>query len=266
MIIETFEHKGHTVEIHVDMDGYSSNPRQNCNIGTFVGFKNRHYTIGDEEIDPNEITNDCACDGGEVTFPIMGVEVTRECSLCEGYGYRSISTFDDMVEYMRANYDVVGDVFPVSMIDHSGVSYSIGFPTDRWDGSNAGVIFATRKQIDETGCPLEMIPEGLKQEIAEYSAWANGEVYGFVIKDRNGDEVEDGSCWGLVGLDYAIEYAKEDVPDEQPPKLHTARLTDKTLDTLIAVLEMAADQGFPEPEVLSLIQEIRAKEDDDDDE
>lgn len=60
----------------------------------------------------------------------------------------------------------------------------------------------------------------------EYRAWASGEVYGYIIeeavdwrrvdgKDDNGmttwQEVDDdGSCWGLIGYQYAEEEARRE--------------------------------------------------------
>jgi hypothetical protein len=67
----------------------------------------------------------------------------------------------------------------------------------------------------------------IRQEIAEYLAWAVGEVYGYVIEQavewvrRDGaessmttwEQVEDGSCWGLIGYDYAMTEAREQFRD-----------------------------------------------------
>ena len=65
----------------------------------------------------------------------------------------------------------------------------------------------------------------------EYTAWANGECYGFIIKaydvirDDDGEPMDDindyrrkkalydDSCWGHIGWDYALEATKEALPD-----------------------------------------------------
>ena len=46
-----------------------------------------------------------------------------------------------------------------------------------------------------------------------YSAWAWGDVYGVSeIVDEQGNELEDGSCWGFYGTDHEktglLEHAK----------------------------------------------------------
>lgn len=77
---------------------------------------------------------------------------------------------------------------------------------------------------DDTYYTVELLTECLTAEVDEYSKWASGEVFGFIITDRNGDTVD--SCWGFIGLDYAIQAAKDAVPDEpQPEKLYSVRLT-----------------------------------------
>lgn len=260
--VEKFEHNGFTVEIHYDDS--PSNPREDMEpLGIFVGFTHRRYSIGDKQINPRDLSWECGCDNGEVEFPFLGEIVTRECSTCEGSGYLSIQTWDDMILYIREHYDVVGPVLPVSMIDHGNVHYSIGFNTDRWDGSNAGVIFATRTQLDKTHgeghTPSdEDLTKWLTGEVDEYSKWANGEVYGYVIKDRNGDDVD--SCWGYIGSEVAIEAAKEACPEPEdvPPVLHTLRFSDKTLDVIDKALGIlhAMEAGWENKAKVSEAHEI----------
>ena len=45
-----------------------------------------------------------------------------------------------------------------------------------------------------------------KGEIETYLAWANGEVYGYIVKDENGKTLD--SCWGFYGRDEAEKQAK----------------------------------------------------------
>ena len=44
-------------------------------------------------------------------------------------------------------------------------------------------------------------------EIEEFQAWANGEVYGYIIKDLDGKTLD--SCWGFYGRKYCQEAAEE---------------------------------------------------------
>ena len=265
-IAEKFEHNGFTVELHYDES--PSSPRDNDGNGTFLGFPHRSYTIGDEQVDPSRWEFDCTvCDAdGEITSTnVDGKQVTAECKACEGYGRTSVRSFDDAVRYVRENYDAVGPVLNVVMYDHGNVSYSVGRHYDEWDGGNAGLTFYTAKQIKDMGHETQPSDEDLTKwltgEIDEYSKWASGEVYGYVIKDRNGDDVD--SCWGFIGHEYAVEEAKAAVPEaeEMPPPLRTLRLSDRTIAALIAGLEDTTHGATDEPaEVLRVTEAERALE------
>jgi hypothetical protein len=77
------------------------------------------------------------------------------------------------------------------------------------------------KAAESTWEPQKVI----ESEIREYRSWAEGEVYGYIIersvtwvpKDEpegevemsTWEEVDEGSCWGFIGYDYAKEAALE---------------------------------------------------------
>ena len=44
------------------------------------------------------------------------------------------------------------------------------------------------------------------EEVEVYDQYITGEVYGYVIKDEEGNELEP--CWGFFGMDHATEEAK----------------------------------------------------------
>lgn len=101
------------------------------------------------------------------------------------------------------------------------------------------VSFDTPEWREHTGLTDEYLadtPEVKPEELAkgtldEYIAWANGEVYGYIVEkkfitqtkyidpvteelvnvedDIEWVEVEDGSCWGFYGREWAEESAKE---------------------------------------------------------
>lgn len=89
------------------------------------------------------------------------------------------------------------------------------------EGARSIWYLMPEKAAESTWEPEKVI----NSEIEEYRAWAEGEVYGYIIErsvtwvpkeDPNGEvemetweEVEEGSCWGFVGYDYAKEAALE---------------------------------------------------------
>lgn len=105
-------------------------------------------------------------------------------------------------------------ILPVYMYEHSGVALSTGGFSCPWDSGQVGFIFATRKAVLEafvakriTKEIRERVESCLKAEVKTYSAYANGDVYGFRVLE--GDEETD-SCWGFYGheeIPYMLEAA-----------------------------------------------------------
>lgn len=95
--------------------------------------------------------------------------------------------------------------FPVYMYDHSGTSYSIRPFSCPWDSGRAGTLFLRRSDF---GRPFRKAAESI---LAEYTAWANGQVYGFIVEDEEGEHLD--SCWGFIepnGADgYVLEAGRE---------------------------------------------------------
>jgi hypothetical protein len=89
------------------------------------------------------------------------------------------------------------------------------------------LAFDTAHWREHVGAPVESL-DGYSY-LAEVRAWAEGDVYGYIV-ERNvaftktwesGDaeegsewlQVQDGSCWGFYGRDYAEEAAKQALTD-----------------------------------------------------
>ena len=88
--------------------------------------------------------------------------------------------------------------FPVYMYDHSGTAYSIRPFSCPWDSGRAGTLFLRRSDF---GRPLRKAAESI---LATYTAWANGQVYGFIVEDGNGEHLD--SCWGFIEPNGAEGY------------------------------------------------------------
>jgi hypothetical protein len=105
-------------------------------------------------------------------------------------------------------------ILPVYMYDHSGLALSTSSFDCPWDSGQVGFIFATREAVLEayrvkriTQKIRERVESCLKAEVATYSAYANGEVYGFRVM-KEGEEID--SCWGYYGseeIPYMLEQA-----------------------------------------------------------
>ena len=196
-----------------DYDPEPHNPRENTDLNMlWLGFEHRNYKIGDEEFDP-----DCPhCEGAGCVVDSEGDD--EDCPNCGGAG--EATTLAQAVEFTRHRYDAVA-VWPVGMIDHSGVSFYLGggahwCDPGGWDSGTCGLLVLTRDRLREWGYPVpdgeptaDQLAEYTKWadgEIKEYDAWSNGDVWGVIDWhfDADGDLTDDYTCWGYIGYDYAL--------------------------------------------------------------
>lgn len=165
--LDTSEYKGYTIEIYHDED--ASNPREHDNLGTIATWHKRHK-MGD--VQPSE----------------------------------------DPPEYL-ASLAKGEIVLPVYMYEHSGIALSTGAFSDPWDSGQLGYIHVSRERMYKdwqttriTKKLRETVLGVLRSEIEEYGKYVNGECYGYVLKDVDGETVD--SCWGYIGYEYVQQEAK----------------------------------------------------------
>lgn len=175
-VLETIDYRGYRIEIVPD--DYPEGPREWDNIWSLYCFHQR-YIIGDK------------------------------------HDYRE-SYFHDWDEFENAikeDFDVIA-IHPLSLYDHGGTTLFRGVHRG-WDNSRVGFAFVTRDKLEwfDKERPfeevLELMENNLDTELETYNQWANGEVYGYQVKDEYGEFVD--SCYGHYGMDYCIECAKETV-------------------------------------------------------
>jgi len=107
-------------------------------------------------------------------------------------------------------------IHPLYLMDHSGLSISIqpfGCP---WDSGQIGFIFLPKEYIEqELKNNLKRAEQVISSEIESYNQYLSGEVYGYIIRDKNcsecgsaGEELD--SCWGYFDRDSVLDnYRKE---------------------------------------------------------
>lgn len=103
-------------------------------------------------------------------------------------------------------------IFGVEAYIHGGVSLALkssvkalNFPDRRWDVSFRGFIFI--KRVKGWSWKREKAYTIAESVIKEWDQYLRGDVYGYVIT-KEGERIEDGSCWGYYGADYCLEEAK----------------------------------------------------------
>jgi len=130
-------------------------------------------------------------------------------------------TPDTLVELVKRD-DVIA--IPLFLLDHSGLWMRTGrFECDAqgWDTSKVGFIYVTHNEVRKELKVKRITPkvqakvlEYLENEVKTFSNYLEGNVWGYVVEDSEGEHVD--SCWGFYG-DYdhkeygALKAAKDHV-------------------------------------------------------
>lgn len=265
-VVDTRTKNGWTATIYYDQG--CENPRDDDSHFLFLGLKHRRYEIGDETIDHDM---DCpACDGAGVIeredveydgetdtytdgagMPVAGPNVP--CVLCLGNGEAtSLDMLEAFIQYIHKPLYMRR----VGMGDHSRVWYYLGggaaaCDPGGWDSGTAGFMLYLPKHKEAWGGDptTDELNAQMTAELVEYTDWCNGNCYGYIITDINGDEVD--SCWGLIGyygeeetmrtLNYYADTTK------QPEKLYDVRLTEPEIDLLLWGAALVTDTRAAPP-------------------
>ena len=149
---------GYRVEVVKDEDPCS--PREWDNAGTVALVDRSRYDFGDERLSHDEI-----------------YAITNDPSVI---------------------------ALPIYMYDHSGITINTTGFSCPWDSGQVGIIYISRKDaIKEWGktiCTATVVQKArscLKAEIETLDQFITGCVYGFIVKDPEGEETD--SCWGFYG-------------------------------------------------------------------
>jgi hypothetical protein len=110
--------------------------------------------------------------------------------------------------------DYIG--MPVFAYVHSGVALQAAYTNPfhcQWDSGRSGWAYMTKAEVRSffgarriNKALKELALARIRSCVEEYSAYLNGEVYGFIIRDTNTGESVD-SCWGYYGMDYVKQEA-----------------------------------------------------------
>lgn len=177
--IDTQEYKGYTIKVYPDDNPI--NPRENDNLGTMVCF-HRRYNLGDKH----------NLDSGDFN------------------GWQEIYNYirDELQGYI---------ILPLYLYDHSGISMSTNrsYPyNDQWDAGQVGFIYISKADICREYSVKRISPQlkdrvtdYLISEIKAYDNYIQGNVYGYVIEDQEGNNFD--SCWGYDDYDYMIKECRD---------------------------------------------------------
>jgi len=101
---------------------------------------------------------------------------------------------------------------PIYKFEHGGVAYRNEPFNDPWDSGLVGMVAIPKSTAKQEWAkdPRQGALNYLESLTEQFSAWANGDCYGYVAEDVDGEDID--SCWGYVGdMDYVISEAKSAV-------------------------------------------------------
>lgn len=112
-------------------------------------------------------------------------------------------------EYASKN-DRILAILPLNAYIHSGITISTGNFSCKFDSGQVGFVFITESKAKAMGYDLTNPPNWenvIQDDVLVYDNYLTGQVYGYVIENNIGDQLE--SCWGFIGdVDYCILEAK----------------------------------------------------------
>ena len=182
--------------LEVFHDEWAENPRNNdVSLGYFITCEKNHQSP-DENEDMEFIIRD------------TGEGADNQEQHMERIKERFMDDLNEKVVYIT----------PVYKYEHGGVVYRRGNASG-FDYSNCGFYIVTNKTIKEYGLRTNKADKFnpiIDSELDDYTAWANGEVYGFILRDAKGEVIDE--CGGyndLEGLqmDLPKEWHKENILD-----------------------------------------------------
>jgi len=200
------------VRLSLSPDCLDDGPRREWdNLGHMVCWHNR-YTLGDEGLpaSPEDWFYDMAC--------ALPGDCRKAERLCEQ---------GRLQEYVLGHPDLLYlDLF---LFDHSGLAMSTSSRTFRacdplgWDWGQVGYIYVTKDELRaEFGVQrlskarLKQAEEILRQEVAVYNMWLQGDVWAYTIESRSTGEILDscGGCYGIDALRFQVPEEYHDLLEE----------------------------------------------------
>lgn len=206
------EYKGCNIKIY--HDDCANSPREDDNFGTIVAW-HRNYSLSDDKKFSMSLEGWARSIIADEHIEALEKYEEEQTTKLE-YTYEA--TQDELLEYAEKSNLIV----PVYMYDHSGIALSTSSFGCRWDSGQVGWIYVSHEKIiKEYGTlDLEKANALLISEVKVYGQYVNGEVYGYVTEDAEGEEID--SCWGFIGYsndEYMIQQAKDSIDNHEKEKL-----------------------------------------------
>lgn len=207
----TRKNYAHGIVGRIVQDDDPVNPRTDSEPLCRMTCWHRRYELGDEHkcADTRDLFEGLLRQDGVVEYCpkcegsgyVVNAEGDHEdCPACEGEG--SMNNADLFAAVQESYY-----VRPLYLYDHGGITISMSAFSCPWDSGQVGWItlrklnaYAEWPQCDWASVD-DWVNYVMKAEVEEYAQYLTGDVWGAVVEDENGDELD--ACWGLFGLRHA---------------------------------------------------------------
>lgn len=214
--VNTIDYKGYKINVYQDLDPID--PRNDDNLGVMVCSHGR-YNLGDEQFDNNRIDLYSSFDEAFADY------INKKYNIINTDYYDSLNDKQIEIVWVWIEQNLV--YAPLYMYEHSiirikiGSFYGVGLPQGhaRFDSGQIGFIYVDREAIKKeyrvkkiTKKVKEKVRQILEGEVKTYDNYISGQVYGYMIEDKDGNEF--GGVWGFYGDESnngLIESAKEEI-------------------------------------------------------
>ena len=194
---------GWKVDLYWDDD--RQNPRTEWDHAATMVCSHSRHDLGDEQVDLDTWIN-------EMIGCFFPDEWDRHYDLENSDRESDRAKADILYNKLKDRLYEHMEIMPLYLYDHSGITMSTGRFSCPWDSGQVGIIYMTREQIlKQFGGKLltkkkrEQARDLMQAEVEEYDQYLTGDVYGYVVTDPLGNDVD--SCWGFYGLSWARQEA-----------------------------------------------------------
>ena len=166
--LKAVEYKGYTIKICHDDD--PMNPRTEFdNITKMVCF-HKKYNLGDKQ---------------------------------DTYNMGDYNSWQELHDAICKN-EKPALILPLYLYDHSGITISTKPFGCQWDSGQVGFVYITKEDAKKelgikrfVNSAMEKVSNAIKSDVENYDSYLTGEVYGYSVEDKEGNDIE--SCWGYFG-------------------------------------------------------------------
>jgi len=202
--------------VRIIADSDPCNPREWDNAGRMICWHNQ-YNLGDDHgYSCTDYVRELACEAddalearldrleNDVYYKLLDRAADRGYDDPHGWANDLV---DAKIAGLVERAVIAGYVIlPLYLYDHSGITMSTGSFGCPWDSGQVGYIICDNETVEkEFGGDRDLAEKSLRAEVSVYDDYLTGNVYGFIVEERDNDEDDDwehvDSCWGFYGYD-----------------------------------------------------------------